>query len=79
VYGPNGFVRTLRGAGNCPLELAATIAPSGTQEMLWDLQLSHHWYDLIVSVGRHQWRLAGHVEDGHESVSDPAKLAPVLG
>jgi len=115
VYGPNGFVRTLRGPGNCPLELAATaaprgdiglhlhnggeraltvtvrdasygrsersiqIAPGGTQELLWDLQLSHHWYDLVVSVGRHQWRLAGHVEDGRESVSDPANLAPVLG
>jgi phospholipase C len=114
VYGPNGFLRTLHGQGDCALEAASTAAPGGnirlrlhnrgdrtlsasvrdesygegerrvpvepgeTQELLWDLQRSHHWYDLTISVGRHQWRLAGHIEDGRESVSDPANVAPVL-
>ena len=114
VYGPNGFLRRVRGPGDSALEVVSTAAPrgdirlhlrnagdraltvtvrdasygggersilvaaAGTQELLWDLQASHHWYDLIVSEGRHEWRLAGHVEDGHESVSDPANVAPVL-
>jgi phospholipase C len=114
VYGPNGFLRALRGAGDCPLEVAGaaspggdirlrlhnrgqralavtvrdqgygrgerrmTVAPGGLHELLWDLQPSHHWYDLTVSVERHEWRLAGHIEDGRESVSDPANVAPIL-
>ena len=114
VYGPNGFLRSVRGPGDGSLEVVSTAAPRGdirlhlrnagaraltvnvrdasygrsernipvepgtTQELLWDLQPSHHWYDLIVSAERHEWRLAGHIEDGHESVSDPANVAPVL-
>lgn len=114
VYGPNGFLRSVRGPGDGALEVAGTAAPRGdiglqlhntgkrsltvtvrdvsygrsersvlvaagsTQELLWDLQSSHHWYDLIISAGRHEWRLAGHIEDGHESVSDPANVAPLL-
>ena len=114
VYGPNGFLRSVRGSGDSVLEVVSTAAPrgdvrlhlrnggeqtltvtvrdasygrgersipigaGGTHELLWDLQSSHHWYDLIVSAGRHEWRLAGHIEDGHESVSDPANVAPVL-
>lgn len=114
VYGPNGFLRTVRGPGDCSLEVAATatpqgairlhlrngadrtltarvrdagygrgeqsvrIAAGGAQELLWALQSSHHWYDLIISADKHQWRLAGHIEDGHESVSDPANVAPIL-
>lgn len=114
VYGPNGFLRTMRGPGDSALEVLSTatpggdirlhlqnggdravvvtvrdesygrgerripVAPGGAQQLLWELQDSHHWYDLIVSAGQHQWRLAGHVEDGRESVSDPANVAPVL-
>ncbi|HEY7887404.1 MAG TPA: phospholipase C, phosphocholine-specific [Steroidobacteraceae bacterium] len=54
------------------------LGPGETQELLWDLQPSRHWYDLTISAARHQWRLAGHVEDGRESVSDPANVAPIL-
>jgi Domain of unknown function (DUF756). len=54
------------------------LAAGQTQEMLWNLQSSHHWYDLIVSTTQHQWRMAGHVENGHESWSDPANIKPVL-
>jgi phospholipase C len=114
VYGPNGFLRSVRGPGDGALEVVSAAAPRGdirlqlrnageraltvtvrdasygrsehkipvapgsTRELLWDLQPSHHWYDLIVSAGRHEWRLAGHIEDGHESVSDPANVAPVM-
>lgn len=114
VQGPNGFLRALRGSGNCPLEVAAVavaggdirlhlhnrgdrtlavavrdasygrsersirVAPGAMQELTWDLQSSHHWYDLIISTDQHQWRLAGHIEDGHESISDPANVAPIL-
>jgi phospholipase C len=114
VYGPNGFLRALRGAGDCPLEVTAhagpggdislrlhndgqralavtvrdlgygrgerrmTLAPGDLHELIWDLQPSHHWYDLAVSAERHEWRLAGHIEDGRESLSDPANVAPVL-
>lgn len=49
-----------------------------TQEMFWNLQASHHWYDLKISTHRHQWHLAGHIEDGQESFSDPANKKPVL-
>ncbi|WP_414040684.1 phosphocholine-specific phospholipase C [Acidithiobacillus sp. M4-SHS-6] len=49
-----------------------------TRELLWNLQASHHWYDLIVSTPQHQWRLAGHIENGQDSFSDPANTQPVL-
>jgi phospholipase C len=114
VYGPNGFLRMVRGPGDCALTVSSAAAPTGdlrlrlhnggersllatvrdpsygrgerrialapgeTRDLLWDLQPSHHWYDLTIAVDQHQWRLAGHVEDGHESVSDPANVAPVL-
>ena len=54
------------------------VEPGKTGQWLCDLRSSHHWYDLSVSAGRHQWRLAGHVETGKESYSDPASGAPVL-
>jgi phospholipase C len=54
------------------------LAPGIAEELLWDLQRSHHWYDLNVSAGQHRWRLAGHIEDGRESFSDPANIAPLL-
>jgi len=43
-----------------------------------ELERSHHWYDVTVSAGQHQWRFAGHAETGRESRSDPAVGAPVL-
>jgi phospholipase C len=69
---------TVRDASYGRSERSITIGAAQTQELLWDLQSSHHWYDLTISAGRHEWRFAGHIEDGHESVSDPANLAPVL-
>jgi phospholipase C len=53
-------------------EHTLAVGPGKTAEWLCDLRASHHWYDLSVSAERHQWRLAGHVETGQESYSDPA-------
>ena len=114
VYGPNGFLRQLRGNGRSALEvtsagsatgelrlrlrnqgrepLAVTVRDesygggerrltieAGTSETLpWSLHGSHHWYDLTVTAGRHAWRLAGHLENGRASVTDPANTAPIL-
>lgn len=45
------------------------------------LASSHHWYDLTVSSqddASFARRLAGHVENGRPSISDPAAVAPTL-
>ena len=47
-----------------------------TEDVIWDLQPSHHWYDLTIDTPNHRWRLAGHVENGKESLSDPANITP---
>jgi phospholipase C len=44
-------------------------------EQTWSLTQFFGWYDLIVSVDGHdtfQRRLAGHIENGEESTTDPA-------
>lgn len=50
-------------------------------EEAWVLASSHHWYDLTVTSNddaSFSRRLAGHVENGRPSISDPAAVAPVL-
>lgn len=54
------------------------LDPGETREMDFDLQSSHHWYDIAVHDGLHQWRLAGHVENGQVSMTDPANVQPVV-
>ncbi|WP_298173590.1 phosphocholine-specific phospholipase C [Acidithiobacillus sp.] len=54
------------------------LAAGQIQDVVWDLQGSHHWYDLGVDTPDHHWRLAGHIENGKDSFSDPANVAPVL-
>jgi phospholipase C len=58
------------------------IVPPGAQiEEAWVLASSHHWYDLTVSSvedASFARRLAGHVENGRPSISDPAAIAPTL-
>ncbi|MGA7539801.1 MAG: phospholipase C, phosphocholine-specific [Steroidobacteraceae bacterium] len=54
------------------------VAPGKAAEWVCDLRASHRWYDLSVSVERHYWRLAGHLENGEASYSDPASGAAVL-
>jgi len=41
----------------------------------WSLRGFHGWYDLVVRVegdASFEYRLAGHVETGEDSASDPA-------
>ncbi len=59
-------------------EHSVHVGPGKTAVWLADLQASHHWYDLSVHAERHHWHLAGHIETGQESFSDPASAAPVL-
>ncbi len=88
---PTGDIRMVlynAGAETLPIEVTDTVygqTPRNLQleagefrERLWNLQGSHHWYDLKVSTPRHRWRLVGHVENGQESYSDPANVSPVL-
>ncbi len=55
--------------------------PAGrTVEAHWDLSCSAQWYDLTFSVQANAaWvrRIAGHIETGQASTTDPAATAPV--
>lgn len=51
------------------------LQPNGTLEQWLPLNQFYGWYDLIVTVeedSTFQYRLAGHVETGEDSFSDPA-------
>lgn len=56
--------------GQGPQTLA--LAPRQTAKVGLDLTKSHNWYDLSLSSGGFRLRLAGHIEDGQPSQSDPA-------
>lgn len=55
-----------------------SIAAGESLTDTWDISRSHHWYDLTVSAGAYNWRLAGHQETGHPSFTDPAAVTPQL-
>jgi len=51
------------------------LQPNGSFSDKVTLDQFHGWYDLIVTVGgdpNFKYRLAGHVETGRDSFSDPA-------
>jgi phospholipase C len=51
------------------------LKPGATAESLWVLDESHGWYDLSVTTSAQDGflrRLAGHVETGRSSFTDPA-------
>ena len=54
------------------------LATGETRRISWPGAKGRHWYDLELSTASHSWRLAGHVENGNESWSDPANIAPAL-
>lgn len=54
------------------------IPAGGRQDLLWNLQGSHHWYDIEIVAREQRWRMAGHVENGRASFSDPAGPASVV-
>jgi phospholipase C len=59
-----------------------TVVPAGqTVRQAWPLSASACWYDLRVVLRddpNFERRLAGHLETGRPSISDPAAHAPVL-
>jgi phospholipase C len=61
--------------------LRALLVPPGQSiQEPWVLANSHHWYDLSVSLhgdDNYLRRIAGHVENGRPSISDPAAVSPV--
>ncbi|MDR5759092.1 phosphocholine-specific phospholipase C [Caballeronia sp. LZ035] len=58
-----------------------TIAGGKSVEVHFDLSCSAQWYDLMVSVaGNGTWtrRIAGHLETGKASLTDPAATQPTV-
>lgn len=83
-----------RGDAACTLQLRALdyadpaprevpLAAGAQVELRYDLAASDHWYDLLVELpgGAFRRRLAGHLETGRPSRSDPAlgRSASVAG
>ena len=65
--------------GGAPRTL--TISAGQRVEAHWDLSCSSRWYDLQFAVaGNAGWvrRIAGHVETGKASITDPAAVAPTI-
>lgn len=55
--------------------LKRRLAPGERIEKVWPLRRSFGWHDLLITVEedkRFERRLAGHIENGRDSVSDPA-------
>ncbi|BCQ25861.1 phospholipase C, phosphocholine-specific [Caballeronia sp. NK8] len=56
------------------------VPPGATVEETWNLAASHHWYDVTASDrddASFSRRIAGHIETGRPSITDPAAVAPV--
>jgi phospholipase C len=52
-----------------------TLRPNGEVSEFWALEKSYGWYDFTITTGADpgfQQRLAGHLETGRDSMSDPA-------
>jgi len=52
-----------------------SLRPGDSKSPDWSLSRTHGWYDLTVTVaGDHafEYRYAGHLETGRDSISDPA-------
>jgi phospholipase C len=49
-----------------------SLRPGGKTAPRWSLSRTRGWYDLTVTVGRTEYRYAGHLENGRDSISDPA-------
>jgi phospholipase C len=56
-------------------EVARVVRPGESLRERWSLKSSFGWYDLVVEADTDPnflRRLAGHVENGRDSASDPA-------
>jgi phospholipase C len=52
-----------------------SLGPDAAETQQWSLSPTHGWYDLVVTVAGEpdfEYRYAGHVENGKDSISDPA-------
>lgn len=73
--GKEPCVFTLNSVYNSPISGERTVRGGEASVLMIDLRSSFGWYDLTVTVSSDKnalWRLAGHVETGRDSVSDPA-------
>jgi phospholipase C len=48
-----------------------TIKPGETKASRWSLSRTKGWYDLTVGAPNLEYRYAGHLENGEDSISDP--------
>jgi phospholipase C len=88
-----GLTLRLDNAGEAPIEVLVTanayglapwrvrLAPGASSKRTWRLAASGGWYDLSVTArgqpGFHE-RLAGRIEAGRDSLSDPAMGGPAV-
>ena len=55
-------------------DAAITLRPGKAVTRHWLLERTRGWYDLLVTIADDAdfaWRYAGHVENGHASITDP--------
>jgi phospholipase C len=71
---PQSIAMTDRAYGAAPV--AIVLAGGETRSLRLDLTDSHGWYDRQFTAGGQAWRMAGHVETGASSYSDPAAGGP---
>jgi phospholipase C len=57
---------------------AAWIPRGEAREFVWDFAPTSGWYDLKVMAGDFEQRLAGRLDDGSPTTSDPAMGGPAL-
>jgi len=56
-----------------------TLAAGEKARVDWSVGANGHWYDVIIDEpGDNSTRLAGHVETGRPSITDPAATTPML-
>jgi phospholipase C len=71
---PQSIAMTDRAYGASPTMIA--LAGGATKNLRLDLSDSHGWYDRQFTAGGQTWRVAGHIETGKASYSDPAAGGP---
>ncbi len=71
---PQSIARTDRAYGASPDVIM--LAGGEARTIRLDLMDSHGWYDWQFTAGGQAWRMAGHVENGEASYSDPAAGGP---
>jgi phospholipase C len=62
-------------------EFKELLAPREDLDHDWSLHATHGWYDLIIRIdgdAAFEYRLAGHVETGRDSLTDPVLGGVVL-